>query len=278
MCLLMCSMPGEMPNYEYLQNAASNNPDGFGYAVHHGDRIVTGRGMNSQITIDKFFDELDRSNGEGIGVFHARITTHGDSIVENCHPFRVGGDKDIVLAHNGMLPIHPKAGDRRSDTRIFAEDVLPSLGIQSLDDDHSFAKLEEWASGSKLVILANTPLLKHEIYIVNELDGHWDGGIWWSNSSYKSRYSFYSGGYYSNKSYSFSKSSDLLERDAELLTTEYTDYTCYVCQAVATEEEMLTGVCSTCNSCLECCEHAYVCMCYTPTSALERRDNDLVLW
>ena len=265
MCLLMVTM-GQVPDYNSIVNASNNNPDGFGYAIHYGDRIITSRGMNAQRTIDKFFDALDGAGTDFVAMYHARITTHGDSIIENAHPFRVGGRKDIILGHNGMLPIHPKQGDRRSDTRIFAEDILPNLGVESLDDKDSFKRLEGWAAGSKLAILTNAPELRDSVYIVNEDLGTWDKDVWWSNSSYKHSYTFYGSGYYSRGLWS---SEDLLDADRKALTAELeqADYTCYVCMSKVTEEGLYDGVCTVCNSCLECYDHAVACLCYNPTVA-----------
>ena len=265
MCLLMVTM-GQVPDYNSIVNASNNNPDGFGYAIHYGDRIVTSRGMNAQKTIDKFFDALDGAGTDFVAMYHARITTHGDSIIENAHPFKVGGRKDIILGHNGMLPIHPKKGDRRSDTRIFAEDILPSLGVESLDNNDSFKRLEGWAAGSKLAILTNAPELRDSVYIINEHLGDWDQNVWWSNSSYKNSYTFYGSGYYSRGLWS---SEDLLDADRKALTAELeeVDYTCYVCMSQVTEEGLYDGVCTVCNSCLECYDHAVACMCYNPTVA-----------
>jgi len=264
-CLLMVTM-GQVPDYNSIVNASNNNPDGFGYAIHYGDRIITSRGMNAQKTIDKFFDALDGAGTDFVAMYHARITTHGDSIIENAHPFRVGGRKDIILGHNGMLPIHPKKGDRRSDTRIFAEDILPNLGVESLDDKDSFKRLEGWAAGSKLAILTNAPELRDSVYIVNEDLGTWDKDVWWSNSSYKHSYTFYGSGYYSRGLWS---SEDLLDADRKALTAELeqADYTCYVCMSKVTEEGLYDGVCTVCNSCLECYDHAVACLCYNPTVA-----------
>jgi len=257
---------GQVPDYNSIVNASNNNPDGFGYAIHYGDRIITSRGMNAQKTIDKFFDALDGAGTDFVAMYHARITTHGDSIIENAHPFRVGGRKDIILGHNGMLPIHPKKGDRRSDTRIFAEDILPNLGVESLDDKDSFKRLEGWAAGSKLAILTNAPELRDSVYIVNEDLGTWDKDVWWSNSSYKHSYTFYGSGYYSRGLWS---SEDLLDADRKALTAELeqADYTCYVCMSKVTEEGLYDGVCTVCNSCLECYDHAVACLCYNPTVA-----------
>lgn len=280
MCLLMVTM-GQLPKREHLVNASENNPDGYGFAVHHGDRIITGRSMKYEQLLDRFYAEMAKSK-HPVGVFHARYTTHGTTTLENNHPFRVDGRKDLVLAHNGMLPITPRAGDTRSDTRIFAEDILGSIGIEALDDNHSFGLLEDFAAGSKIALLSTAPELRDPVYILNEQLGHWDGDIWWSNSGYKHNYNYkigsssaYPSGYYST-----SWESDLYANDKQLIgrnwwndpadeyvmspvTSEIDD--CIVCLTKLTEKELYEGVCPNCISCLDCYEHAEQCMCYKPT-------------
>lgn len=266
MCLLMVSL-GQVPDYRHLVNANNNNPDGFGYAIHTGDRIITSRGMNAQQALDKFYDALDPLGSDFVAIYHARITTHGDSIVENAHPFRVGGRKDVILAHNGMLPVHPRSGDKRSDTRIFAEDIMPNMGIEMLDDAYSFRRLEDWAAGSKLAILSTAPELRDSVYIVNEHLGDWQDDIWWSNGSYKNTYPFYGTGYYGTKN-----SGDLWKQDTLLnsITSDKQYATgvevCYTCYNEIDEVSYQDGMCSICNTCLDCFEHAQQCMCYTPNS------------
>jgi len=89
------------------------------------------------------------------------------------------------MGHNGILPVEIEKGDTRSDTRVFAETVMPAIGgIAALDDAEYAAKLAKWATGSKLVFMTNNPDTEHEWYIVNEQDGHWDKDMWWSNRSY----------------------------------------------------------------------------------------------
>lgn len=278
MCLLMVSM-GQVPDYKHISNANINNPDGFGFAVHTGDRIITSRGMNPQSVVDKFYDTLDKAGKDFVAIYHSRITTHGDSILENAHPFRIGGRKDLILAHNGMLPVHPRAGDKRSDTRIFAEDIITNMGIEMLDDKHSFARLEDWAAGSKIAILSTAPELRDSVYIVNEHLGEWVDDIWWSNSSYKNAYSFYGSGYYGSRGGLWS-TDDLISNDRKMLTSVESSNQwctgtelCYVCYQEIDEQSYQEGVCATCNSCLDCFEHTAQCMCYTPSYAVRQQGN-----
>jgi glutamine amidotransferase len=118
-------------------------------------------------------------------MFHSRLGTHGGCGPDNCHPFPVGGDERTVLAHNGILPamVRPGKGDRRSDTRIAAEDFLPAFGPLRLR--RTRLRLERWMTPhNKMVILTVDRRFKQQSYILNERSGTWDGGIWYSNDGY----------------------------------------------------------------------------------------------
>lgn len=278
MCLLMVTL-GEMPNRDYLFNASENNPDGFGFAVNHGDRIVTGRSMKHERLIERFMDEMGKSKNP-VGMFHARYTTHGTTTIENNHPFRVDGRYDTVLAHNGIMPITPRKGDDRSDTRIFAEDILGSVGLEQLDSKAGMQNLENFIGASKVAILTNAPELRDSVYILNESMGDWDGDIWWSNSTHK--YSYYKNNYshggYANSwdEQAWSGTStigkgnwwnDPNDEYVKLSDVKSEDIHCLTCLKVLSMEDLSAGICDVCNTCLDCIEHFTDCMCYTPEVA-----------
>ena len=186
MCLLVVASPNSTPRKKDLECASCNNPHGFGYAVITPSGIVTGRGMSSKKIIKEFL-EVRKEFPNSYAMFHARYATHGVKNEDNCHPFKVPNSYDTYLAHNGILDIKISAGDRRSDTRIFAEDTLPSMGgITALDDEHVWTMVSKWALGSKIAIFTLDPSAKEACYIINESAGHWDNeGMWWSNTTYK---------------------------------------------------------------------------------------------
>ena len=196
MCLLIYASPGSTPSKKSLRTAGVNNPDGFGFALAVGNKIIHHRSMDLDDTIGLFHD-LRAEYPKAHAMFHLRITTHGNTSIDNCHPFVV--DDGIVLGHNGMLPI--KERDGMSDTRQFAEEWLPELGIaDTLDNMDNFTELEKFAAGSKLVVLSTSEQLAKPVYIINEKDGHWEHGVWYSNNSYK--YEWYSRSYrYTNYSF-----------------------------------------------------------------------------
>lgn len=185
MCLLVVCSPGSTPKKSDLLNASCSNPHGFGFALIAGDQIITYRSMSAKKTINKFL-ALRGEYPDGYAIWHARYATHGVKNEFNCHPFKIGGDEFSYLAHNGVLDTHIEDYDKRSDTRIFAEDTLPKIGgVPALDDPNIWLLVSNWAKGSKIAILTLNPLAKHQLYLINSEAGHWDSeGIWWSNYSY----------------------------------------------------------------------------------------------
>lgn len=182
MCLLTFAHEGVTPDLDLLKTGAENNPDGFGFAIHAGSHIVKCSGLNFDQVLDEFVKQ--RAIHSGPMLFHSRITTHGGTSKANCHPFQIGKDRLSVLAHNGMLPIPEDKG--RSDTRILAEDLLPSYGgVSALNGKKFRKKLSKFATGSKLVIITANKSSSNPFWIINEDAGTWVDGVWWSNSSYK---------------------------------------------------------------------------------------------
>ena len=253
MCIICYSPADTIPSEMELVNCNSNNPDGFGWAVRTPNGIVTGKTMDSDSAINQFLELKSKWIGYD-AVYHARITTHGVTALENNHPFYVGDDRTI-LVHNGMLPIDVAKGDTRSDTRIFAENVLPSRGLGVLDKPKARRKLEKWMTGSKMVIMSSRSDLRESSYILNESSGVWDQGIWFSNSSYT----------YLNKwwqNYAVVDPADSLW--------------CIGCETSWDQdsEPAYTGICSTCFTCLDCYESRDYCFCYNPNASQYTFDYD----
>lgn len=253
MCLLVVSSPNSTPRKKDLDNASCNNPHGFGYAVIAGNKIITGKGMSAKKVIKEFL-EVRKKYPNSYAMYHARFATHGVKNDENCHPFKVGGSDLTYLAHNGILDVHIEPTDKRSDTRIFAEDILPSMGgITALDNPNLYGMIEKWSVGSKIAIFTLDPNAEYDCYIVNEDSGSWDNdGNWWSNDSYKSTYY--------GKYWNWGTTDDPTSCGAGLEDDEYS--MCYTCG------EMGDGnpyYCFECGGCYEC---AMVvndgCLCWTP--------------
>ena len=255
MCLLAVCSPDSTPKKKDLECASCNNPHGFGFAVIAGDQIITGRGMSAKKVIRRFL-EVRKQHPSSWALFHARYATHGVKNEDNCHPFKVPSNPDTYLAHNGILDVHIPAGDKRSDTRVFAEDVLPAMGgVTALDNDDVWKMVSKFAIGSKVAILTLDPNAKEQCYIINEDAGHWDNdGMWWSNNGYKqaSSWSSYVGmpaGTYN---------------PIVGTSVESEDYECPNCLTI-TMEDSNPYFCEVCTMCFDCSgTYGDTCMCWSP--------------
>lgn len=252
MCMLCLVPPNVIPSREKLENSALNNPHGFGFAIviPSEQRIHAERTMNPDTSINRFL-EMRGKYPEGYAMWHARLATHGSMTVDNCHPFKVGGDERTYLAHNGILPIIEPTGDMRSDTRIFAEDLLPAIGgVSALDNPQVMNLIEDFTSGSKVAILTVDVRAEYQAYLIHENKGTKDGtGVWWSNDSC---YLASSRSWYSVKPLDFGLNDD--------------GGFCKVCDTNLDNAAYITDYCPTCASCYMCYSHKADCLCYHKSS------------
>lgn len=268
MCMLCVVPPNVIPSRDKLENSALNNPHGFGYAIAipKEKRIHTFRSMNADECINKFVDDRGKYL-EGYAIWHARYATHGSNTLDNCHPFMVGKDKDSYLAHNGIINVvETRQKDERSDTRIFAEELLPSIGgVKSLDNPQVWNMLEDFTTGSKVAILTVNPEASHQLYLLHEEKGMTDAsGVWWSNNS------CYLESWYA-KSYKLSNGVVVTSESGD--DTEWLE--CQVCENVQEYWESLkTGTdsfCSTCGSCFMCSVYKTNCLCFQGGKVYDNR-------
>lgn len=223
MCIIAYTEAGgAIPSREQLQRACQANPDGFGWAIIDNDELIVHHSMLAWDAIESYLETIATATGPSL--FHARIASHGVIDEQNCHPFPVDHDPQIVLAHNGILPVYPDPWDARSDTRLFAEEVLPRPGIETLDT--ALGTWERWmGANNKMVILSVSPRLKKRAYILNASSGVSDGGVWWSNRTYQPF----------TPTFSSLDSLHLLEEKA---TTENEWVTCELCRSTVYWDEV----------------------------------------
>lgn len=273
MCLLTFLPARVQPDVQALTIGAEANNDGHGFAIVAGprlDELIVHRGMDRQAVIDAF-TAVRAAHPAGPALFHSRSATHGKTNLDNCHPFIVGGDSRTVLAHNGVLPalVQPRKGDRRSDTRIAAEEFIPAFG--SLRARRTRLKLARWMTpDNKMVILTVDRRFKQRAYILNEDAGIWDGGIWYSNTSYRpyvspGRYT----GWVDDRHDDWHDPYAADDEDAS--HSQRRDWRtvldrCGNCEAII---DIAEGECPWCGWCLDCGELPDLCFCYAP-AALDR--------
>ncbi len=296
MCILSY-LPAEVkPDADGLFNGGMNNPDGHGWAIVAGNQILVGKSLKLADALDEFVEVRER-HLEGPALFHSRWMTHGKVNVANVHPFDVAGSARTVVAHNGIFrkAAHPEAGDPRSDSRKFADEILHRQ-FRRLDRPGVRNALRQWCGTNKLVILTVDPRYQEPSYIINENLGEWDKstGIWHSNGDYRYVTQRH---YYSSYEYDWSwpsrigtkkqkkawrkkakaaalelpapRSTADTSTDLEIWTPETKLWTpqtsddetrCrFTCEGHARGE---AGYCDTCWCCQDCGEHAHDCQCW----------------
>lgn len=255
MCMASYFPPGKVPLRERLLNGAELNPDGHGFAIVTADKqIITQKSMDGPWLVNEFMRKRILYP-DGPAVFHSRIATSGQVDITGCHPFKVGQDNRTVLIHNGIL-FHPTESER-SDTRIFAEDMLPRMG--SLDKAKGRRRVEQWiGKGNKIVVLTVNPARRRNAYILNERMGIWTpDGEWHSNSDYEGRWwdndeyvAYYSQGAGKPKTIRYGNSA----------------FACEVCGSYDAVS-LADSVCEVCNACNDCKMNIQHCMCYVPDTS-----------
>jgi glutamine amidotransferase len=255
--------PNSTPSKDELTTGACKNPHGFGFAIDTGSGIISERSMSAKKSISRFL-ELREQYPNGYAMWHARYATHGVKNELNCHPFRLAGEHDTYLAHNGMLDIVIPKDDKRSDTRIMAEELLPRLGgVSALDDDYLYDMIGSWSKGSKIAVMTNDPSAQYKIYIINESAGSWDSnGIWWSNNSHQPTPTITN----TNEPSVY----DIVVSDGHFGYDE--KFECPNCASLIDlwESELY---CLICECCFDCSAQFLDCLCYNPKAKDMIRDE-----
>jgi predicted glutamine amidotransferase len=179
MCIIIVNTPKATLAKQTLRNCWENNGDGAGMLFIDSNGLNTYKELTS---FKNFYNEYMRIRKEHTKtniVLHFRISTHGKVNETNCHPFMV--DEHIGFAHNGMIYDMPHSQDY-SDTWMFNEHIMKNMKAGFEYNDVVLDMLESFiGAGNKLAFLND----KNEFFIVNEKQGHWSNGCWFSNSSYK---------------------------------------------------------------------------------------------
>lgn len=160
---------------EAFQNCWKKNPDGFWCIYQQADKVSTFKTLDEK-EASKFFEDIQNDATVNDIVFHFRITTHGGTTLENCHPFDAWNW--FYFVHNGILRLDDPFNEK-SDTRILSE-LLQNVKIDWIRDEKKIAELAKFCGASKLIFLSH-----NEHLIINESIGTTEYGVWYSNTSYK---------------------------------------------------------------------------------------------
>ena len=269
MCILSYLPPDAEVDLEGLMNGGFSNPDGHGWAIASRDGIVMRRTLNLDEALSTFAEARVRHAGPAL--FHSRWATHGTVNVGNVHPFLVGGSHKTVVAHNGILPVeaHPLGDDDRSDTRKFADEILPRR-FRRLDKLSVTKALSKWCgAGNKLAILTVDPRYQSSAYLINQNCGEWDelSGVWHSNADYRLPYGRWTPiSQTSTPAAPGSVVKSAAESAAVFGGNEMgvLDNTCRLCGIGWYSRN---GYCDYCKSCEDCNEWAKDCQCWSPNAS-----------
>ena len=166
MCIIAAKAAGiPMPNRERIKTMWDGNRDGAGLMYVENGQVRIEKGFMKYKDFTKVLDRLEKRLDLTATpvVMHFRITTHGGTKPENCHPFpitdNVGALKkltittDLGVAHNGIIPISPRKGI--SDTS------LPS-SHRSKKRYHAFMRTSTLCCSSRTQSRARWPSLRRK--------------------------------------------------------------------------------------------------------------------
>ncbi len=213
-----------------MERCFLNNPDGFGYMYPVEDKIRIKKGYMKWNNAEK---ELRALIGKDMPlVLHFRVATHGKIDRFTCHPFplskKVSGLRSVRttakvgIAHNGVVSFCCAKKGNLSDTQRFIKDYLSRIPTDMLREKYMH-KLIDKATGSKFAIM-----FPDEIYLVGDFIK--DGGIYYSNGTYKTGRKVYS---YAYTNWYYGATSKEVER---------LNYPCDYCGAYAASHEVIDYV------------------------------------
>jgi len=203
MCLLVNQPRTTIFDDEFLTGVYSRNQDGLGimYAEDGKMHIFKCLPANSK-------DFIDFYNKHAAGrecVWHARMQTHGDVDMDNCHPYKV--TDRIWMAHNGILSASNDIDPKRSDTWHFINFLLRP----ALQADPDLLLDDQWIKYvGKLIGNSNKFAFVRDdgvVCVINESVGVTHQGAWLSNTyawgsmergGYTNMYTRHAYGYYAD--------------------------------------------------------------------------------
>lgn len=124
MCLLVKQPSTTAFTNDFLEDVYNKNSDGFGVMYAEGGKVHVYKCLprSAQEMVDFYAKHAEGRDC----IWHARMQTHGDIDIDNCHPYMV--TDDIYLAHNGVLSCGNNADRSKSDTWHFIRNIMrPAL-------------------------------------------------------------------------------------------------------------------------------------------------------
>ena len=243
MCIAILKPNSETISKKRLERCFDNNDDGAGYVFAKDGVLHFFKGFFRFRDFWKSYVKNVVNNGNPITAIHFRITTHGKTNADNCHPFKV--NPDLGFIHNGVIDM-VSVDKKRSDTSVFNDNILKKLPDNFIRNTAICNLIEESIGRSKLVFLDNGG----NYTIVNENAGHWDGNVWYSNNSYRWNNIYY----YNTPQTVYGKVLKEKKKQSSKKTktnklTGVTYYNCRYCQTNLTDRiSQNSGYCDDCDT------------------------------
>ncbi len=194
MCIMLVVPKGvALPSDAILSQCWTRNDDGAGYMYAKNGRLHIGKGY---MTLAPFLEAVHALPSDVDRVLHFRIGTTGAKDGSMTHPHLVSPAPDytdasypmqvqgeVAICHNGILSgLIVPPGSKRSDTAIFADDVLADLPAKWWEHPGTHWLIEAWmGTHNKIVVLTAAG----QLYILHAKQGTWEAGVWYSNTSFR---------------------------------------------------------------------------------------------
>lgn len=183
MCIAILTLADQHLDRETFFRCWESNSHGAGIAYSNGKEMVVAKELRSKEKFWALYKRHREANPSVPMLVHFRIRTHGERDIVSTQPIQI--NQNLAYIHNGVIsgvPDHKKY----SDTVMFKRLILSRLpnGFH-LNVAHK-ALIEKFVGWSKLIFLD----VKNRWSIINEKQGDWVDGIWYSNSGYKPPYNW----------------------------------------------------------------------------------------
>lgn len=182
-CIIAAQSMGSAPlASDSLANCWKENPHGAGYMFCDGGNVIIRKAFFTLEELEGSYREDHGRYGQSSPfVLHFRWATHGSKNELNTHPHPIIPG-NVAIAHNGVLKVDIPKGEDISDTIAYVRQHLSWKTPKQLLGAKTRRRLEGEIGGhNKFVILRGDG----EMSIVNEREGEWAEGVWYSNSSYR---------------------------------------------------------------------------------------------
>lgn len=174
MCLIIWKTPGKQVNPETLWLANHANPDGIGIMYYDGESIGVEKYLDYDAFEERYWEIEDRYLWDDV-LIHFRLSTHGETNFRNCHPHKV--HSGLWMMHNGIIPGLECPENKLSDTALFAKRLKQRLNTRFILTSKDRRYCRNKIGKSKLAFMDK----RGEVTLINEQDGYWHEGLWYSN-------------------------------------------------------------------------------------------------